>query len=208
MPATLFQVVQQFGFPSGESGQFSYWLGDPSGVATLTDATTYASTFQSSLAASTNFKALFPSTMTWPVPKISEVDISTGRVTATSVGTGTITLTGSSSSVLPPQVAWVVTLRTAHAGAAHRGRMYFPGPLTTPLTGTGRVNSTAQGQLLTAVSAAFAAAEVVTTNPFLVVYSRLGRSIDPVLSIDIGDVLDTERRRRDKLLENRVSSII
>jgi hypothetical protein len=36
----------------------------------------------------------------------------------------------------------------------------------------------------------------------------VGRSTSPVLTLDVGDVFDTQRRRRDKLVEVRNSQAV
>jgi hypothetical protein len=45
------------------------------------------------------------------------------------------------STLLPPQVAFVVTLRTARAGKSYRGRVYLPGFATGALAAGGLVNA-------------------------------------------------------------------
>jgi hypothetical protein len=206
--AVLFKVDNPFIFPSGEGGEYSYWITDLGGVATLADAVTFADLYMSTLAASTPFKALFPSTQPFTVPRVSEVNQSTGVVIAAATGTATITPTGTPSIALPPQCAVVVSLGTAHAGPAHRGRMYFPAIVPADITATGRIDPTNVGQLLAAVNAAFAAAISGSAVLQLVVYSRVGRSTDPVLTLSVGDVVDTVRRRRDKLIENRQAAAL
>jgi hypothetical protein len=39
----------------------------------------------------------------------------------------------------------------------------------------------------------------------LVIYHRTSGTTTPVTSLDVGDVIDTQRRRRNKLIENRTS---
>jgi len=92
------------------------------------------------------------------------------------------------------------------AGASGRGRLYIPAtgfavspsnlrPLpanvTTALTGT--------KQYLTALSAAVTAN---VTDTILAVWSRKLATTLGVTRIQMGDVLDTQRRRRDSLIEN------
>ena len=42
----------------------------------------------------------------------------------------------------------------------------------------------------------------------LVIYHRASGTTTPVTSLDVGDVIDTQRRRRNKLVENRVTRAI
>jgi hypothetical protein len=39
----------------------------------------------------------------------------------------------------------------------------------------------------------------------LVIYHRASGTTTPVVSLDVGDVIDTQRRRRNKLVEDRTS---
>jgi hypothetical protein len=208
MPDSLFRVDNVVNLPSGEIADWSYWvLVQAASTNPISDATTFANTVLSTLAANTAFKALYPTTCSFAAPRISRVDIATGQILSTAVGSGTLVGT-SGSGPLPPQIAVCVSLRTAFSGARFRGRFYLPSPVTSTLATTGRLATTNVATFATALSSAFAAALSGVPLSFLVIYSRVGRSTSPVLTLDVGDVFDTQRRRRDKLVEVRNSQAV
>lgn len=106
----------------------------------------------------------------------------------------------------PNQTALVATLRTSAAGRRGKGRMYLP--FVAPQFGTAddRVPSSAITPLATALASMITTINTVAigaTGPFpIVVQSRAGTpSAPPVTAIAVGDVVDTQRRRRDALRE-------
>lgn len=104
---------------------------------------------------------------------------------------------------LPFQCAPVVSLRTALATRAGRGRFYAPS-LAVDQVAAGKMVSLAQTGLLNgavAMVTALTAAGLTT-----VLYSRTTHLTQEVTRVDVGDVIDTQRRRRNKLIEARVSA--
>lgn len=103
---------------------------------------------------------------------------------------------------MPPQNAIVVSLRTALFTRAGRGRFFLPAP---------SVNSVDTGRILAATvsSCATAAQKMIQSlngaGYTVCVYHRSTRTTDAVTSVDVGNVFDTQRRRRDKLVETRTS---
>jgi hypothetical protein len=104
----------------------------------------------------------------------------------------------------PADVALVISLRTTLARRAGRGRFYLPQPAASQLTSTGRVLPDLIGDLIGALSAAWAAYNTATDRPVL--YSRTAHTIRNLVSFDIGDLFDTQRRRENKLTEVRSSA--
>jgi hypothetical protein len=114
---------------------------------------------------------------------------------------------GSGSQANPFQTSIVSSLRTGGTGGSSRGRLYWPatgiGIVATNLRPTGgNVSSALTGvkTYLTSITAAIT--PTLTNAPILSVWSRLGAATLPVSSILMGDVLDTQRRRRDTLVES------
>jgi hypothetical protein len=103
---------------------------------------------------------------------------------------------------LPPQNAVVVSLRTDLPTRAGRGRFYLPGPDVTTLSG-GRLNNGARTALANA--AADLIGDLNDSGAVTEVYHRVTKTGTAVVRFDIGDVFDTQRRRRDKLVETRTS---
>lgn len=114
--------------------------------------------------------------------------------------TPTKTFTGTTSA--PPQTTGCITLLTGLPGASRRGRIYWP--QTAPVINTSYKSSTAQGlgnglnTLNTGITNALA-----FYGPFrLCVYSAKLDEVTEVTAFRSGDVLDTQRRRRDALTES------
>jgi len=119
---------------------------------------------------------------------------------------------GTGAAVLPPQIAVVATLRTALAGRRNRGRMYLPamggefgisGGQSYRFTGAGDVADEVAEWLL-AMAAAWPGPEAIQP----VVYSAVGQTLTPVSEVSVGDVFDTQRRRRDELVENYSTAVL
>lgn len=108
----------------------------------------------------------------------------------------------SSDEPLPPQCAIVVSLRTALPTRAGRGRFYLPAPTVTTL-----VDGLLISSVTTAVANAAAAmiGDMNGAGAVYEVYHRTTKTGTPVLSVDVGNVVDTQRTRRDKLTEVRHS---
>lgn len=101
----------------------------------------------------------------------------------------------------PADVALVISLRSNLANRQGRGRFYLPQPAASQTTATGRVLA----DLITDLGASLAAAWAGynTTNDRPVIYSRTSKQIQNVVSFNVGDLFDTQRRRENKLLEAR-----
>lgn len=133
------------------------------------------------------------------------IDQSTGKQISraeTAIGTAGADSTG---VLLPPQLAVVCSLRTSLATRAGRGRMYWPGPASDALT-SGKIGTTPQAVFVTAGSALFSALGAASMIPVL--YSRTTTLVQVITSFDVGNVLDTQRRRRDQLVESRTSAVV
>lgn len=103
---------------------------------------------------------------------------------------------------LPFQCAPVVSLRTATLSRAGRGRFYAPS-LAVDQVAAGRMVTGAQTALANSALALLQALEAAGQAP--VIYHRTLGTTTPVTSLDVGDVIDTQRRRRNKLIEARTS---
>lgn len=101
----------------------------------------------------------------------------------------------------PFQCARAVSLRTNQAGRRFRGRFYWPDLNSTPAI-TGKVTTnTAQVQDFVDLIKGFEADAGLGVNFRLGVVSQAAAVVTPVTSIAVGDVLDTQRRRRNELPE-------
>lgn len=122
-----------------------------------------------------------------------------GQITRVEV---VLALTGvADAEMLPFQCATVVTLLTASATRHGRGRFYLP-PLAANTLLNGRLNSATLTVLDTAWTAFFDSLNTDGVTP--VVRNRTGHVSTTVTSARVGDVIDTQRRRRNKLTETQV----
>lgn len=122
---------------------------------------------------------------------------------------------GYNSGVNPPQVALVVTLKTAIArGLGANGRMFLPG-ISQGVQGNGKIIGAAQTEMADNLQDFFDAANT-SWNTGTIINASKGRTISPtsppinaeVTSIRLGDVYDTQRRRRNALVETYISRAI
>lgn len=104
------------------------------------------------------------------------------------------TVTG---TMLPSQVAVVLSLRTALSGRRYRGRMYIPGISAGSITTSGLlVSATRQAYADCADGMRRAAENLYSSDGELCVYSRVADHKEKVTQIRVGDKLDTQRRRK------------
>lgn len=110
-----------------------------------------------------------------------------------------------------PQTAAVLSLRTNTPGASGRGRLYWPA-LSIGLSGTtGRLTSSTTTALASQAATYLRAVQDAVKNEYygalsavvveLCVYSPKQKTTYHVNRIQVGDVLDVQRRRRDRLRE-------
>lgn len=203
MPTALYEITFSCSLPSGEEAVFTHWIQADADADALSAADVYAT----SLAGDTAFTGLFGTGVVMGPAKVAKTNMATGVVISTQVATVQVAGTATVGN-LPPQCSIVVSLRTAFASRSDRGRYYLPAISSDQLTPAGRLSSTPQNAILSAVVAAHSAEILVGAGCPLVVYSRKNRAVEPVVSIDVGDVIDTQRRRRDKLVESRVSALL
>lgn len=121
---------------------------------------------------------------------------------------------GAGTTNKTPQDAVVISLRTSTPGARGRGRMYWPAlsatlntsfQLTTPtpttINGDAKTLLAGIGTAMNGVYIAAASAKRVV----LAVRSGTDHASRDVTSLQVGSILDTQRRRRDNLPESYVS---
>lgn len=113
--------------------------------------------------------------------------------------------TGTANKVL--QAALVISLRTSRVGRSYRGRVYWPAWNYTPVAGALTVDPTVRSGLLNDFAALAegisvdALAADPTSEVSLRVRSSTLNSETLVTELQVGSVLDTQRRRRDDTVE-------
>lgn len=122
-------------------------------------------------------------------------------------------VTGSAAIRLGAQNAVVCSIRTDSPGASGRGRVYWPALGATVGT-NGRLSAPAPGSLVADFKAYFLAMRSALATAFptigfdLAVRSKTTKTTPHAVRIQVGNVIDTQRRRRDSLPESYTSLTI
>jgi len=155
----------------------------------------------STLVATASFSDLFGTGVVWSQVNVSELGatpadpiITSAQATLGGAGTGT-------GSTLPAQCSPCVSLTTATAGSRARGRMFLPPTVTSAMTTAGRLGSSPRGAIVAALDTFFAS--MAGNAATCVVVSSVGGvyTTYTVNTIRLGDVIDTQRRRRNSIAE-------
>lgn len=122
---------------------------------------------------------------------------------------------GGGGNMLPPQTSIVASHRTGQIGRRGRGRMYLP-----PTGASGLDASTDYGRVAAGYQAGVLAAQVALLEDCALNFGGPGFQCVPsiigapwtsyafITSVQVGDVFDTQRRRRAQLSENVSSSAV
>lgn len=125
----------------------------------------------------------------------------TGGAVSSASATLSSPLTGTGTATSPPQCAAVISLLTGQPGASRRGRVYWPA-----------LNPTVDGELQSNVARScgpqfLALVDTIEEQVAAIqvgvwgVYSPTLDVVTPVSAVRTGNVIDTQRRRRDSLPE-------
>lgn len=116
----------------------------------------------------------------------------------------------------PAQTSLVFSLRSTVPGSRHRGRIYWPALAATINADTLRLTTVATQAYATQMAAYLddietALKEQLDPSPSLndwalAVYSPTNQSLTDITRIEVGDILDVQRRRRDSLPESYSSA--
>lgn len=146
-----------------------------------------------------NITALYPPAIGVDGVVLDELDVDGKNVQQ---GVASLALVGTAATeALPPQNAVCVSTRTTLPTRAGRGRFFLPSP-TVDTVISQRLDSAAQTDILNGAAAMLRHMTGVGLTP--VVYHAQIAASDDIVSIDVGDVFDNQRRRRNKLVETRV----
>jgi len=135
-------------------------------------------------------------------------DDATDNLIGISIQGRTTPLAGTGTPTKPAQVATVISIRTDTPGASGRGRIYWPALGSSLSTSTLRIISTQVTSVLTEMKTYLMAMRSALASSFptigfdLAVRSRTTHTTPHAVRIQVGDVLDTQRRRRDSLAES------
>ena len=130
----------------------------------------------------------------------TEIDPLTGKNLG-QVQTAEVLVGTDATATLPPQCSIVVSLRTALFDRTGRGRFYLPA-FGADVLAAGRLP--VANRLQVATAAQKMVQSLNGAGYTVCVYHRKTKTHDNVTKVSVGDVYDTQRRRRDKLIESRV----
>lgn len=192
--------------PGGEEWSVNptYAIGGDFGVDVTPQQAQTIATAISAITIPTGLAQQWASGVSWTGCRVEARELTGGLVTQAEAPKAVPTA-GTSAQVHPFQTAWVSSMRTAHPGARGRGRLYWPAHGVTLTAGTFRPGTSQTSTFISAVktflSSINTAIDVTLDGVSLAVWSRVNADIYPVTQIQVGDVLDVQRRRRDTLVE-------
>ncbi len=189
--------------PEGDTFTFSWWTDSTQDLATVQAGNVqWAQDLWAGATDGAGLEDLLPSSCVLTTVRTGLITQETGQQQA--VDEDTVNLPGvATGNSLPNDVALVVSLRTNLANRRGRGRFYLPSLVATTLTAAGRLDPTAQQNIVDSLANAWNGYTGVG-DP--VVYSRTQRTIEDVISFDVGDLFDTQRRRENKVAQSRISA--
>jgi hypothetical protein len=138
-------------------------------------------------------------------------DDATDNLIGISIAGRATPLSGSGGAAMPAQSSIVASLRTNTPGGSGRGRMYWPG-VGASITSGLRLNALTHAALPAEFKTYLLAMRTALANAFptigfdLAVRSKTTHTTPHVVRLQVGDVIDTQRRRRDTLPETYVST--
>lgn len=146
----------------------------------------------------------FPDTVAWTLLKGYIVDEDTGLITS-EPEMRVLTDVGVTSGVkpLPSQDALAITTRKLPRGRSSFNRFYLPPMISSVMTADGHVIGETIDDIQTQLKFANNAHNVDSPSWEYGVYSPTQHTMQAIESYYTGDVMDTIRRRRNKLVETR-----
>lgn len=194
--------------PSGEVFSHSVHA-NGSGSEVIADVlTTGSQALTALLTTASGIQGQYTNTTVWQAIKAEEVDPTTGEIIDSDQLSVSRAGTNTTISPLPPSVAVCVTLRSLVQSRRGRGRFYLPPPHTGAVSTAGRIGSSTMTAYVTSLNAFLAAFAAGPAPLNLCVYSRLDVATHEITSWDVGDVFDSMRSRRNKLVEGRQGGVV
>ena len=191
--------------PSSDVFQFGLHM-DDSGALTLADVDT---AFRAAVGvlwngnggALTGIKKYYIAATTVTSVRTASINTANGRQLDALAAADVLAGTHAGGSTLPQEVAIAVTTRGANANRRSRGRFFLPAPASDQSTSSGRLVSASQVDIADHVQAMMQSLTGDAVTP--VIWHRDLLSSTTITRVDVGDVFDAQRRRRDKLVEVR-----
>jgi len=149
--------------------------------------------------------ALWTPTVVFDLLITQEIDEGTGAVVA--VAENTLGQAGTSPDAqLPAEVAICVSIKALVGVVA--GRFYLPAPSRGSLTTPGQFNSALRDDLADDLKTMFDALATAGTPMRLGIYRPTTNNFVGAGTINVGNVFDSQRRRRNKLVEVRATRVL
>lgn len=167
-------------------------------------ATSAQTLFKAQWDAAFGFATVFPLSTAFTGARVQQLEAD-GTILASAEAVLAAPDAGSAELALPPQCAVVLSLRTGLSGARYRGRMYLPGPGASGVTSVGRLQSSVQEALALRMHDFMSAWNTAHSAMPVGVASGMGGFVTTVTQLQVGNIVDTQRRRRDALPEGYVS---
>lgn len=151
-----------------------------------------------------SIKQCIPSSIGIDASVVDQLDPLTGKNDLQLLTSETLVGTNASDPMIN-QDSVVVSLRTARATRAGRGRFYLP-PFGEDMSTAGLLLATPQGQVSVAVQKMV---QSLNGAGYIVgVFHRSTITQDAVVSVDVSSVIGTQRRRRNKVIGTRNSHTV
>lgn len=149
----------------------------------------------------TNFSRNWRTDVTWSQVNVSELGATPADPVVTSAQVAIGDSGTAAGSGLPLQCAPCGSLRSTTAGSRGRGRMFLPPPAVAVIGNNGRLTSTATGDMADGLQDYLTAMETATHTVGIV--SSVGGIYQfyNISTVRVGDVIDTQRRRRNGVAE-------
>jgi hypothetical protein len=203
IPAGAVKIVLSGQLGGGEVWQSGFWVQGP--TLTNTEVASCASALYTVFNQGSGthlmaaLKGQWSNSTTWTTVTVYNYHDTSGEASTVGTFTGTGQVGSQLSGMLPDQISLVVTLRTALAGAHHRGRMFLP-YTGAVIDSNGLVNGTAVGNVLAGLKADLASvvAEAHLAGFPVVVLSKTLGSVQPVTTLTADLRPDIQRRRANR----------
>jgi len=156
--------------------------------------------FWNGTGASDDFKSLTKTTVTTDLLTATQVN-DFGKNIDQAVATAALAGTGTADS-MPGETSPVLSLRTANASKAGRGRRYLPCLTEAENAGNGVLGSGVATQIATAGQAMIQSLNGDSYE--VVVWHRQFATFDPVIACDVANLFRVQRRRQNRVPVTRV----
>jgi len=150
-------------------------------------------------------QSIYPTTTVFTGVTAYELDEETGSATDVAEAGFTGVAGTSSNPALPPNVAMCVSLLTGAPGRSKRGRLYMPAPQRDIVATGGLIPAVTQTTLATFWRETLEGINGGTLGFECVVYSRALSASRRITQVRVGQVFDSQERRRRSLVDTGVS---